>query len=101
MKAVAIPYVVALILAIVVVVVIGYWFFFIVGPSNTETLTIQCRAKFIAYCTSLTTAGKLTDTEVSKFGVRDLYPECSSVDATKLAIAGKTKAGCQEATGTR
>lgn len=56
MKAVAVPYVIALILGIIVVAVIGYWFFVVAGGGGGQLSQTQCEARFIAFCTQYSAA---------------------------------------------
>lgn len=56
-KAVAVPYVIALILGIIVVAVIGYWFFVVAGGGGGQLSLTQCQARFIAFCTQYSAAG--------------------------------------------
>ena len=58
-KAVAVPYVIALILGIIVVAVIGYWFFVVAGGGGGQLSSTTCEAKFLAYCTNLAASNNL------------------------------------------
>ncbi len=56
-KAVAVPYVIALILGIIVVAVIGYWFFVVAGGGGGQLSQTQCQANYINYCTQWSAVG--------------------------------------------
>lgn len=56
-KAVAVPYVIALILGIIVVAVIGYWFFVVAGGGGGQLSRTECQSRFVAYCTEWSLKG--------------------------------------------
>ena len=50
MKAIAIPYIIAMILGIVIVGVIGYWFFGLAGKGGGVSLQTECDGLKLSYC---------------------------------------------------
>lgn len=49
-KAVAIPYVIALIIGVIVVAVLAYWFIVASGKGGTIGVTAECRARMLDMC---------------------------------------------------
>ncbi len=50
MKAVAVPYIVAIILGVVVIGLLGYWFFIQGGKATVTGSAAECDAKVASYC---------------------------------------------------
>ncbi|MBI2005325.1 MAG: hypothetical protein HYS80_01010 [Candidatus Aenigmarchaeota archaeon] len=55
MKAVAIPYVIALIIGVVVVAVLAYWFISSAGKGSSIGTEAECTARKVEYCTTQVT----------------------------------------------
>lgn len=55
MKAVAVPYLVALILAVIILGVIGYWFLTSAGKGGGIANESFCRARLLQFCSDLRT----------------------------------------------
>ncbi len=55
MKAVAVPYLVAIIIAVIVLGVLGYWFLTTAGGGGAFVSEAFCRAKLLQYCSDLKT----------------------------------------------
>lgn len=49
-KAVAIPYVIALILGVIVIAILVYWFINQAGKTTTVGTSAECQAKEFSYC---------------------------------------------------
>src|SRR5436309_2726164 len=82
-KAVAIPYVISLLLGIIVVAVIGYLLFLYFGIGSGQLNKQQCQGFFVSYCTQWAATGY---SEAAKPNNQDFtgptsdknYPGCSS-----------------------
>lgn len=83
-KAIAIPYVVAIILGIIIVGVIGYWLFLLYGGGVGTASEAVCRSKLLTYCSewaetgySVKPGGKEFSKACGEEGVSNTYaPEC-------------------------
>ncbi len=49
-KAVAVPYIIALVLGIAVLGLVGYWLFFSGGKFGGEALSVQCNSQKLIFC---------------------------------------------------
>jgi hypothetical protein len=78
-KAVAIPYIIALILGIVVVALVGYWLYrtYWGAPLGEQ----QCRARMISWCNSCKTANGMSMDSWTEEGIKvgDDLAECSGL----------------------
>ena len=77
-KAVAVPYVIALILGVAVIALIGIWFVTSGGKFTKESISTECRSKAVEFCTRYPTGG------VSEWGIVKGAP--LSCDLTSLGI---------------
>jgi len=66
-KAVAIPYVIALILGVIVIGILGYWFFTQGGKTIGAGVRVECQGKLFSYCVSWQAAGIDNPPDVGKF----------------------------------
>ncbi len=81
MKAVAIPYVIALILGVAVIALIGIWFVTSGGKFGSQSAVTLCDNKFLAFCVT-NPSGEWTDftkSESGCSGVSHSFNQCSQV----------------------
>lgn len=84
-KGVAVPYIVALLLAVGVIGLVGYWFVASGGKFGSSATEQDCRTKLSEWCAVWgSTNGYGTDTvtgdpksPIKKFGTSGASPECS------------------------
>ncbi len=68
MKAVAIPYVIALILGIMVVGILAYWLINQAGKTTAQGASAECQGKIFSYCLAWDAQGKkCSDGQPSSF----------------------------------
>ncbi len=61
MKAVAVPYIIAILLGVAVIGLIGYWLFVSGGKFGETAAEQQCRSDFLQACQSWASGGYLTN----------------------------------------
>lgn len=61
MKAVAVPYIVAIVLGIAVIGLLGYWFFVQSGKTGTTGTKAECDSKLASFCLSWKSLGGKSD----------------------------------------
>jgi hypothetical protein len=100
MKAVAIPYIIALILGIVVVGVIGYWLFVVGGTGPGQASVTQCNAKKTTWCADWAREG-FRDEDFDGFRDKPPAPEWDSFarGCTALGVEEPEELECRSITG--
>ena len=70
-KAVAVPYVIALVLGVAVIALLGFWFVTTGGKFSEQATKTQCESKLVVYCTSYI-EGK-ADTKLWDYSCNSFY----------------------------
>lgn len=89
MKAVAVPYIIAIILGVAVIGLVGYWFFVSGGRFGATTVEQQCRTDFSKAC-SLWAARAYAD-DIESQGLFKADP--TDEECTKKVVKDKAPAG--------
>ncbi|MBI2005167.1 MAG: hypothetical protein HYS80_00185 [Candidatus Aenigmarchaeota archaeon] len=74
-KAVAVPYIIALILGVAVIGLVGYWFATTGGKFGGQSAKTICDNKFLQYCITKSGDAKYSDFQA-------VISECKSVDSS-------------------
>jgi len=84
-KAVAVPYVIALILGVAVIALIGVWFIMSGGKFGKSSTEIECKSAISIYCSKLVSglSNPLTSSDQTK---------CTNTGITVPASVGECKA---------
>ncbi len=77
MKAVAIPYVIALVLGVVIISIIGYWAVIQSGKTSSSGLSADCQGKLFSYCTQRQNSGSTS---------RDILGDCPQSGKTDVEL---------------
>lgn len=85
-KAVAIPYIIALVLGIAVIGLVGFWFFKTGGKFGSQSLEVECQAKVFSYCLAWQSKSACDNDDRPALEVCDNLPseaKCKEIDFCK------------------
>lgn len=92
-KAVAIPYIIALVLGVAVIVLLGYWFINQSGKTTNTGISVECQGRIFSFCNQWF----INDVKPTSFDFGKCTKEgttqtltVSDIDATKCKNVGIT-----------
>lgn len=91
MRAVAVPYIIALVLGVAVIGLVGYWFATTGGKFGGQSTKTICENKFLQYC--ITKSGEVSysvfQAEVTECkAVDSSYQKCSDITGGGIGVGG-------------
>src|SRR3990172_7100789 len=88
-KAVAVPYIIAILLGIAVIGLVGYWFFVSTGRLGGAATLTDCQNKEVQYCS-----------QWLRTGVKPLSWNLYAKGCTEVGVADPDKARCNQKSAT-